>query len=128
MTNNKHITLLDQIHISNCLDKKMSFKKIGIEINKDCTTVSKEIRTHIILKKAGAFGHPYNSCIHRKHCDIRNLCSPCTSTRKYNFCKFCKNCYSSCTDFKQEFCEKYQRAPYVCNGCEKRQSCTLEIL
>lgn len=126
MANNKHLTLTERFRISNCLDHNMSFKTIGIELDKDCTTISKEIRNHIIFKKSGAFGHPYNSCIHRNSCDIRNICSPCASSKKFNFCRFCKSCNSVCPDFKQEFCPKHLKAPYVCNGCEKLKSCTLE--
>lgn len=126
MANNKHLTLDDRFRISNCLVKGMSFKAIGMELDKDCTTISKEIRNHIIFKKTGAFGYSYNACIHRKSCDCRNICSSCSSSRKLSFCRFCKMCNSSCPDFKQEFCPKHQIAPYVCNGCRKLNSCTLE--
>lgn len=126
MAKQKHLTLEERFRISNLLDSNKSFKAIGIELGKDCTTISKEIRNHIVFKKTGAFGYPYNSCVHRYACDISSLCAPCTSSRHYNFCRFCKFCNSKCKDFKQELCAKHSKPPYVCNGCEKVKSCTLE--
>ena len=126
MANGKHLTLNERFRIENCMEQHMSFKTIGIELDKDCTTISKEIRNHIIYKKSGAFGRSYNACIHRTTCDFRNLCSNCTAPRKHSFCRFCKNCNTHCPDFKQEFCPKHLKSPYVCNGCERLRSCTLE--
>lgn len=126
MAKHKHLTLEDRFAIGNLLDKNYSFKGIGTELGKDCTTISKEIRSHIIFKKTGSYGHPFNACLHRLSCDIRMLCSPCSSGRKRGFCKYCKLCNSKCADFEQEFCARHNKPPYVCNGCEKLKSCTLE--
>lgn len=126
MANHKHLTLEDRFKISNLLDENYSFKAIGSVLGKDCTTISKEIRNHIIFKKTGAFGHPFNACLHRFSCDIRLLCTSCTSSRKYNFCRFCKSCNINCSNFEQEFCQRVNKPPYVCNGCGKLKSCTLE--
>ena len=43
---NKHMTLDDRIEIQECLNKGMSFKDIGKRIEKDPTTVSKEVKLH----------------------------------------------------------------------------------
>lgn len=126
MAKNKHLSLEDRITIANLLDKNYSFKRIGTELGKDCTTISKEIRSHIVFKRTGAYGRPFNSCLHRFSCDMRILCKPCCSGGKYSFCKFCKLCNSKCPDFEQEFCIGHNKPPYVCNGCDKLKSCTLE--
>ena len=126
MAKHKHLTLEDRCTIANLLDKNYSFKGIAAELGKDCTTISKEIRSHIVFKKTGTIGRPFNACIHRLCCDVRMLCSPCSSSRRYSFCKFCKVCNSRCSSFKQEFCERHTKPPYVCNGCAKLNSCTLE--
>ena len=34
--------------------------------------------------------------------------------------KCSKDCSKICKDFKEEFCPKHRKPPYVCNGCEKR--------
>ena len=43
----KHLTRQDRIEIQECLNKGMSFKDIGKRIEKDQTTVSKEVKKHI---------------------------------------------------------------------------------
>lgn len=118
-----HLTLDDRFTISNLLDNSTSFKAIGIEIEKDCTTISKEVRNHRVYKKTGAPGRAFNCCIYRKGCDHRKLCSDCKSNR---FCWSCKFCNSICSDFKKELCTRLEHPPYVCNGCIDLKSCTME--
>ncbi len=86
MANQKHLTLEDRISISNLLEKQSSFKAIGLELNKDCTTISKEVRNHRIPKKIGAVGRAFNNCKNRFQCDHRMLCNGC---RRNRFCWSC---------------------------------------
>ena len=65
MSKNKHLTLDDRYSIEHGLNKRLSFKAIGAEIDKDCTTVSKEIRSHIVFEKKGAPYRPFNDCLNR---------------------------------------------------------------
>ena len=123
MAKNKHLTLEERIIIANSLDKHCSFKAIGAELGKDCTTISKEVRNHRVPKKTGAWGKAFNNCMLRKNCDHRRLCSPCSSNR---YCWSCKKCTSICKDFVEEKCSRLLSAPYVCNGCPSLKSCTLE--
>ena len=47
MANNKHLTLSERIKIEKLLDENFSFKAIGRELERDCTTISKEVKkTH----------------------------------------------------------------------------------
>ena len=126
MTKNKHLTKENRHAISSYLDKNYSFKRIAEKLHKDCTTISKEVRNHIVFRKVGAYGRPYNACLHRKSCDMRLLCTPCTARTKNSFCRFCKHCNSNCPEFEQELCPRHKKAPYVCNGCNDKNSCTLE--
>ena len=45
---NKHMTQDDRTEIQECLSKGMSFKAIGRRIGKDQTTVSKEVKKHLV--------------------------------------------------------------------------------
>lgn len=45
---NKHMTLQDRTEIQECLYKHMTFKAISKLIEKDATTISKEIKLHAI--------------------------------------------------------------------------------
>ena len=49
----KHLTLDDRIEIQECLNRGMTFKAIAKRIEKDQTTVSKEVKKHIEQKDDG---------------------------------------------------------------------------
>ena len=49
---NKHLSFDDRLEIEKGLKENKSFKAIGNIINKDCTTVAKEIKNHIIFKES----------------------------------------------------------------------------
>ena len=71
----KHLTFDERQTIKNMLDKKESFKSIARELERDCTTISKEVKNHITIKKTGSWGHNFNDCIYRTDCSVKNLCS-----------------------------------------------------
>ena len=51
--NHQHLTLSDRIYIETALDRRMKFKDIAVFIEKDPSTVSKEIRLHRSEKRSG---------------------------------------------------------------------------
>lgn len=127
MANNKHLIIDDRITISQMLRERKSFKEIGESLNKDPSTISKEIRNHIILSKTGCHGHAYNNCIHRYTCDEACLCDECINRRLINRCRFCKQCNDHCDQYEPDSCLKLKKPPYVCNGCpDAHHKCTLE--
>lgn len=123
MSQNKHLNLEERFTIAKSLGKGLSFKAIGTELNRDCTTISKEVRAHLVFEKTGAIGKAFNACIHRQGCDRRQLCAGC---RKNRYCWSCKLCNEICPAFQLESCRRLDKAPYICNGCLDRKSCTLE--
>ena len=52
----KHLSLDDRSAIRNGLDCSHSFKQIGRKLGKDCTTISKEVKNHLVFRKTGAVG------------------------------------------------------------------------
>ena len=105
----KHLSLDERFDIENSLCKGMSFKEIGRNIGKDCTTISREIRNHYIVKKTGSVGRKFNNCIYRSTCENRG-----------------KNCnLNNCTEFKEQKCNLLNKPPYICNGCKYKTQCTL---
>ena len=124
MLKHKHFTLDDRITIQNLLKASYSFKAIGRELNKDCTSVSKEVKNHIVFRKSGGYGRAFNNCLYRWNCTNSHLCEHPDCHKKQ--CKFCSQCTTVCKDFKMEKCALLAKPPYVCNGCSKLQSCTLE--
>ena len=80
---NKHLVLDDRYDIQHGLDASLSFKAIGAAIGKDCTTVSKEVRAHIIFVKKGAPYRPFNDCANRSHCIYSgDACDECSRKNK----------------------------------------------
>lgn len=126
MANQKHLSNLDRIIIDNCLKDSLSFKAIARKLNKDCTTISKEVRNHLVFRDISSPGRIFNNCIDRFSCKFRNsACSICTVS-KSQLCKMCKfNCRKECDLFVEEVCAKLSKPPYVCNGCNNRNKCTL---
>ena len=109
MTKNKHLSLNDRMNIEKYLVERKSFKEIGRLLDKDCTTISREIKNHLIVKNTGGVGRKFNNCLYRRTCPNRG--------RKCNI--------NNCSEFKEEKCSLLNKPPYVCNGCKNRTWCTL---
>ena len=107
----KHMSFDNRLDIEKGLKNNLSFKQIAKSINKDCSTISKEIKKHLIFKNVGAQGRPFNNCIFRKNCEFRE---------KGKLCNI-----NVCSHYQIEECEKLNKPPYVCNGCPSIHSCTL---
>lgn len=108
---NKHLSFDDRLEIERCLKENLSFKQIGKNIGKDCTTISKEIKNHITFKNSGAVGRPFFDCINRFNCPHKTKGSRCNP-------KICEH-------YQKEICKKLSKPPYVCNGCSQKRICTL---
>ena len=124
---NKHLILDERYVIEHSLNENMSFKAIGKQILKDCTTVSKEVKSHIVFEKKGTPYKPFNDCLNRRHCSHHgDVCISCERHKSRNKCSVCGHCTTSCVDYSKEECPKLSKAPYVCNGCDMLNNCTLE--
>lgn len=104
-----HLTRDDRSAIENNLNNNISLKQIGRNINKHRSSISREIKNHYITKNTGSVGRAFNNCLHRKTCPNRG-----------------KQCnLKNCTEYIEEKCPLLNKPPYVCNGCKKRNQCTL---
>lgn len=119
--NNKHLTLSDRIYIEECLNKDMSFKEIAKYLCKDPTTISREVRNHLTITPS--FNRTsVNYCAHKMNCKEVNICNSKSCGNKR--CSNCNMCNKRCSKFVPGDCYKrMKRAPYVCNGCDKRFGC-----
>lgn len=127
MAKNKHLTQEERSTIADRLKERVSFKSIGNELGKDCTTIAKEIKNHITISQIGCTGKVFNNCKHRFHCLEAYLCNECTYPRVISRCRFCNKCNFICKKYEPQSCPKRERPPYVCNGClKKHNQCTLE--
>lgn len=125
MADHKHMTIDKRRIIERGLNNGCSFKEIGRQTGKDCTTISKEVKNHRCFEKTGSFGRHFNNCEHRLSCDILGCCNNCARP-KLKFCRYCPHCISVCPRYSPQPCPRLSKAPYTCNGCKERRNCTLE--
>lgn len=84
MNKQKHLNIDARATIELELGKGTSFKAIGLLLEKDCTTISKEVRAHRVFEKTGAFGKAFNDCqkAFMHNCSLKHTCDRCTSPKK----------------------------------------------
>jgi IS30 family transposase len=125
MNNNfKHLTSNERHKIHGLLGKQ-SFKQIAKGINRSPSTVSREVRAHMQLKRKGAkWSHYFNDCKFRKTCTKAYMCDNTNCPGKR--CSTCGKCNYTCKDYVKEECPLLDKAPYVCNNCSNYFRCDLE--
>lgn len=116
----KYLTYQERLEIEAGLKENLSFGVIALKLNKDRTTIAKEIKRHTITKKTGYSGGPYNACKLRPKCKKKNICPKGECRRaSATYCKLCSYCNECCPDFQGQVCISQFKLPYVCNGCRR---------
>jgi len=118
-----HLSLSNREYIEVALNMELQLLEMSEHINKDKTTISKEIKRNRIVTTR----NPENI---QKQCKYKGKCSlnhACGNKKCTTLCKRCKtfNCYSVCSSFEQRTCRKLERFPHVCNGCQSKVGCKL---
>lgn len=121
----KHLTLDERTIIQVGLNQAKSFREIAGMLNKAPSSISREVKNHLVFESTGAYGRCFNECAHRFECKLKAICEDKPNCVTKN-CRFCKECNSSCVEFEREVCSKLNSPPYVCNGCLDKSKCTLE--
>ncbi len=115
----KKIDLSDRETIEIGLVRNQPLKGIGELINKETSSVSREIKKHRIFVPGSYYAG--NDCKYAKSCTERHLCG---DMRCPMYCLSCnKDCHTFCNRYETTKCLKYEKPPYVCNGCNKRRYC-----
>jgi len=70
--NQKHLTLSDRCFIEQALLQGLNFRQMAITLEKDPSTISKEIRLHRNTPRKNSSGK--NDCIYAPKCDIYHIC------------------------------------------------------
>lgn len=122
MAKNKHITYNERVRIEEGLNEGLSFKKISKTIDKNCSTISKEVRLRKEIIQPSCFNNSFNQCKLRQFCKKKNVCKRNCD----KLCKNCKKCNEFCLDFNPIRCDKLKLPPYVCNGCDERKKCRMQ--
>ena len=101
---NTHMTLEDRKKIQEGLEKEMSRTEIAKIINKDISTVAKEIKNRRKLKPRNIFNNPIT----------------CTKFKE------CRICHGKCSEYEEIKCLRRDRNIGVCNLCPKINNCRLD--
>ena len=131
--NQKHIDLSGRIRIEQGLNNGESFRTIARVLNKDPSTISKEVRRHSVIKerKPDAFApipcaNNYDASKPKANvCKILHGCGDNECTHKCVNCRKAR-CSEICNHYKPRQCEKLAKPPYACNGCPKKTNCMMD--
>lgn len=125
--NQKHLNLSDRINIEKGLNNNDSFATIAKVVQKDPTTISKEVRKHSKVKEYKGYANTPCEANKDKHspCMLKHVCGDLECDR---ICRQCpkQRCSDICEAYRPQQCPKLSKAPYVCNGCGKRVNCMME--
>lgn len=100
---NTHLTLDERKIIEAGITNNSTKSAIAKNIGKDATTVAKEIRKHRTFKTRNTFNRPVM-------CDKLGVCPH-------------KPCLEKCEFFQEPKCNRRDKSPGACNGCEKASKC-----
>lgn len=115
----KHLTLLNREDIEKLLKAGFKFYQIAENIQKDPTTISKEIRKYRTERTPSNFNNRSNFCKHKDKCNLKNICN----SNCHSECRRCGKCNSVCSKYELDVCEKLLKPPYVCNSCNSYAQC-----
>lgn len=101
---NSHLTLEDRQKIQEGLENELSRTQIAKNINKDISTVTKEIKNRRKLKPRNPFNNPIT----------------CTKF------KDCRICHGKCSEYEEIKCARRSRKVGVCNLCPDISKCRLD--
>lgn len=123
-TTQKHMTQENRVIIEKRLDERTPLCRIGEDLNKDPSTIAKEIKKHRVAQPHNSFNEMPNRCQLAPNCHVKNLCQIYAPVCKSE-CKQCKQCFRHCSDYTpyDYHCKLTDKAPYVCNGCPKKKGC-----
>lgn len=94
MSTHHHLSLDQRALIQTHLVAHASFQAIASLLDKDPTTIAKEVKKQRIELAIGYHNCTHNDCVHRITCTRRFICSPCSRGRR--LCKLCGLCNQTC--------------------------------
>lgn len=109
MTKQLHLSIVERNQIEQSLKTRKSFRQIAIELDRNSSTVSREVRNQLIFSDKSEPHRIQNRCIHRDSCDKCYLClgkPDCTRLGRS-----CKQCNHKCANYAEEVCPKLSNTP-----------------
>ena len=124
----KHFTLSDRISIEAGIEKGWSFKKIADELGKSPSSVSREVRRHLIFSL-----HYYDDrsrrkseCIYFSSCSKQGVCGNLSCSSLCSKCRS-RKCASFCPSFTTAKCELVTCSHHLISDFEVGASCSMAL-
>lgn len=73
MAKRTHLSLFERTTIQSMLHQQASFKAIARQLNRNRSTISKEIRAHLLFQQTGCHGRTFDDCVLRYDCSLSHL-------------------------------------------------------
>jgi len=121
-TKGKHLSNFDRTFIEDALTNAYPLHEIAKRLGKDPRTISKEVKRNRTFRQSKT--EFKGGCINRRSCQVKHLCSDACN----KLCRSCidLNCMRKCNNFKPKACNRLDKFPHVCNGCESKYACKLD--
>ena len=115
----KHMDDKDRGRIEYLLDCGKTITQIAKDLGRPESTVSREIQNRRIDSEK-RFGCSNRLCSRFDECELTQFDGFSTRLRKNS-----ARCFDRCPRFFEACCERWAKAPYVCNGCDHEPHCPL---
>jgi IS30 family transposase len=81
-----YTTFEERLEIENGFRENLSFGEIANRLNKDRSTISREVRKHALPEKSGYGSTAYNACVHRSNCTKTHICTGHCRRQSVKYC------------------------------------------
>ena len=116
----KHMGIDDRRRIEFLLDCGKGIAEIAKDIGRPESTVSREVQSRRIDSDK-RYGCSNRLCSRFDECELKQYTATSAALRKN-----APRCFERCPRFFEAVCERWAKAPYVCNGCERLPYCPLK--
>ena len=116
----KHMGNDERNRIEFMLGCGRNITEIAKALGRSQSTISREVLNRRIESEKH-YACSNRICAHFDECHLKHI----SSASNRGFKKNIKGCFELCPNFREAVCERLNRAPYVCNGCEKEHNCPM---
>ena len=104
--------------IERCLNDRLSLSYIARKLGVHTTTVMREIIRNRVVREGriNVNATRRNICKYSGVCTVTGICGPQCQGRCVSCAKV--RCNDRCELYEPRLCERLERKPYVCNGCD----------
>lgn len=110
----KHLSAAERGKIDSGLTNHRTLTDIARELGRPTSTILREIRRNSEFQVGNSV-----TCANSRDCKKQHMCGDmdcdkvCGSVCKYK-------CRDYCDEYERIICQRLQKSPYVCNGCNKK--------